>query len=284
MSLYFLFWGVGGRPKSLKKLSRPHAILKLFDPPWVACVLVHTAEGSKLDAAPWMPQAVGSVYSPRATTGLRLVVSPNFNFSLKRSARPGGTLRSRHDFLRTWTISDQYATFVEVRITMTVPPRSLLVHSVSALCARIRLIYINIGISRRMGHISSGCLTLELYVVPQCTEVCRGRPVLAHLFALSAFDSWISACSASRPQNERSRLFSIPRLVDASTVKDPHSFSPQSQPRLFWWMGSSLSDQKKSSGLIVSKRRSALPRFPLWQQNGCSPKSWIVLVNASFST
>ena len=153
------------------------------------------------------------------------------------------------------------------------PPHSLLIHSTSAPYACITPIHMNIGISRRMGHISSGCLTPELYLVPRSTEACRVILYIAQLFALSAFDSWIFACSASRSPNERFRLFSTPRLVDANTVNDSHSFSPQPQPELFCSGGWArhFPTKKKSSGLIVSNRRPVLPRLPLWRQNGCSP-------------
>ena len=124
-------------------------------------------------------------------------------------------------------------------------------------------------------------------LVPWSTKVCGVTPSMAHLFAPFTFESWISACSASRPQKERSRLF-FSHHVWWMLVKDPHSFSPQPQPGLYWWIGSfngesfRRNDQKKPSGLIVTKPHSALTRLSLCAPNGCSPSrgSW----NAGFST
>jgi hypothetical protein len=99
-------------------------------------------------------------------------------------------------------------------------------------------------------------------------------------------ESWISPCSVPLPQTALSLIPQPLLLVDASKSLKFILATTSGSPLLVDRLPREYFRPKKSSGLIVSKLRSALTRFtpashsvaPKWLFS----KSWIVPVNASF--
>lgn len=154
-----------------------------------------------------------------------------------------------------------------VRVTVMVPLCIPLNYSLALNVERCASVFLGVDRLYSFWKTYTGTLPAlpgTMWGLPQAVNDSRLRTIRVRVV------DFCMQCGTAAPKTALSLILQPLRLADSS--KRPKSIlaTTSGLPLLVDGL-ESLSDQKKSSGLIVYKLRSALIRYSLWIQNGCSP-------------